>query len=487
MKQFSLRLMCATILALMMTTCSSVAEGTVTFSTPQQPTQTPIPTSVEPTPLSYGSVDVGGHKLMFYCTGQGSPTVILEAGGGGTDATWGMVQSGGDRDYRVCSYDRANLGRSDKAPKPRTFQDIARDLHTLLANADIGGPYILVGHSMGGMLVRVFRDQYPEEVAGLVLVDSAHPDMGPRLLAALPPESVFESQAIRTWRRFLEFQGKSDGRESQNQEGADVQAGNELVKATKPLNDLPLVVISRSPDSSGFPNMPPLPEETSASLSQIWQGMQRELAGLSTHSTQVIAAHAGHMIPTEEPALVIEAIRTLVNETRSRMGETIPPALPTDPTDEAKHTPVILRFDQRTENRDGRRFVHGDFYFTDAGGDAAIVINKVIATSEPMEFLMLDDIILASADEQDREALVTSSWGCGKSSRPYWKTLEYRILDRAGSLSEPVTATITCPATARRISPFLIIGLVVGLSLLVAAAWLLVRYRHVRRAATPLA
>jgi pimeloyl-ACP methyl ester carboxylesterase len=484
LKQLSLSLIvCETILALMMSACSSPA------ATSQQATPTPVSANGEPTPmpLADGLVDVGGHKLRFHCTGQGSPTVILEAGGGGSANTWGMVQSGGERNYRVCSYDRANLGRSGEAPKPRTFQDIARDLHALVVNAYIAGPYILVGHSMGGMLVRVYRDQYPEEVAGLVLVDSAHPEMGPRLLAALPPESLFESKAIKTWRRFLEFQWKSDGRESGNREGPDMQAGNELVKAVKPLGDLPLVVISRSPDSSGFPNMPALPAEISASLSQIWQDMQRELAGLSTHSTRVIADHAGHMIPMEEPGPVIEAIHALVSEVRSRSGETMAPAQPADGTGEAKHTPTILRAAERTENRDGQWRIHHDITFMDAAGDATLVINKVMATSESLNFTISDDIILASADEQKREALVTIPWGCGSVTRPYWIVLEFQILDRAGNTSEPVTFTDTCSATQRPISPFLIIGLVAGLALLVAAAWLLVRYRRARRAATSLA
>src|SRR5512135_2297471 len=100
---------------------------------------------------------LGGHQLWFQCMGQGTPTVILEAGSGANSSYWVDVQSGGERTYRICSYDRANLGRSVKASKPRTYLDMARDLHALLTNAHVEGPYILVGHSMGGLLVRVFR------------------------------------------------------------------------------------------------------------------------------------------------------------------------------------------------------------------------------------------------------------------------------------------------------------------------------------------
>ena len=219
---------------------------------------------------------------------------------------------------RICAYDRANLGLSDKAPKPRTFEDMTRDLHALLVNAPIEGPYILVGHSMGGMLVRLFADQYPEEVAGLVLVDSAHPDMGDRLLAALPPESADEPESFKAWRQYSNFLSASNGRELDNPEGVDAKTSNAQVRAVKSLGDLPLVVISRSPNNPVLAaHMPSLPEETSAKLLQRWQDLQAELMGLSSNSTQVFA-QGGHGIPIEEPQLVVDAILELVNEIRSR-------------------------------------------------------------------------------------------------------------------------------------------------------------------------
>ncbi len=146
MKRYVLpQILGATLLALLMTACTSPFSA----SASQQATPTSIatPGGSTPTPMPDGLVDVGGRKLRFYCTGQGSPTVILEAGGQDHSDVWSMVQSGGDRSYRVCSYDRANLGGSDAAPKPRAFSDMARDLHALLVNAHLGGPYILVGHS----------------------------------------------------------------------------------------------------------------------------------------------------------------------------------------------------------------------------------------------------------------------------------------------------------------------------------------------------
>jgi hypothetical protein len=142
------------------------------------------------------------------------------------------------------------------------------------------------------------------------------------------------------------------------------RASNEQVRAAKPLGDLPLVAISRNPDNSEWASLLALPAETNARLRQIWQDVQRELVGLSTNSTQVIADHAGHMIPTEEPELVIEAIRSLVNEARSRNGEAMPPALPEGQAGASNHTPVILRVAQRTETENGNVTIFEDYTFT---------------------------------------------------------------------------------------------------------------------------
>ena len=487
MKHFSLRLvMCATILALMMTACSSAVESTATFPTPQQPTQTPIPTSAGPTPTTMpnGLVDVGGRKLMFHCTGQGGPTVILEAGGPDDSSVWIKVQSGGDPTYRVCSYDRANLGMSDEAQKPRTFLDMTRDLHILLVNAHIEGPYILVGHSMGGMLVRLYAAQYPGEVAGLVLVDSAHPEMGTRLLAGLPSESIFESKAIRTWRQYLTGLSNSNGREQRNPEGVNLQVSNEQVKASQPPSDLPLVVISRSPSNSDWPSMPTLPTETNAALFQIWQDLQNELAGLSSNSTHIAATHAGHMIPTEEPELIIEAIRKLVNDARSRMGATILPALPGDQTDPA-HTPRILRVVEWQERQNGHLVIHNDIQFTDDAGDAVFVRGTLISADPPGDWSFSPDgFVTVSADDQKNEGVIPNSISCGPQATFVFQKW---IVDQAGNVSEPVTYTYSCLAPQRSVSPLLIIGLVTGLGLLAVAAWLLLRYRRARRAATSLA
>ena len=124
-------------------------------------------------------VDVGGYRLHLHCIGTanpGSPTVILEAGAGMASPSWAWVQSAVGGTTRVCAYDRAGYGWSDPSPMSREAQQVVHELHTLLDRAAITGPYVLVGHSIGGMYARVYAGQYPDEVAGLVLVDSSHPD-----------------------------------------------------------------------------------------------------------------------------------------------------------------------------------------------------------------------------------------------------------------------------------------------------------------------
>jgi pimeloyl-ACP methyl ester carboxylesterase len=135
-------------------------------------------------------IDVGGHRLHLHCAGpleDGGPTVILEAGAGMASPIWAWVQTQVDDTTRVCSYDRAGYGWSNVGPLPRDAKTIAAELHALLESAAIAGPLILVGHSIGGVYTRVYARLYPEDVVGMVLVDSSHPDQlrrSPALKAA---------------------------------------------------------------------------------------------------------------------------------------------------------------------------------------------------------------------------------------------------------------------------------------------------------------
>jgi pimeloyl-ACP methyl ester carboxylesterase len=121
-------------------------------------------------------VDVGGHRLHIHCVGQGGPTVVLDAGTGGMSADWGNVQPEVAKTTRVCAYDRAGMGWSEMGPEPRDAKQISSELHTLLTKAGIEGPYVLVGHSFGGLYAQTYAARYPDEVAGVSLVESSHPE-----------------------------------------------------------------------------------------------------------------------------------------------------------------------------------------------------------------------------------------------------------------------------------------------------------------------
>ena len=122
-----------------------------------------------------GTFPVDGRELYLECTGEGEPTIVLEVGEGRLLADLDVLRAALDPDRRVCSYDRANKGRSGPAPTPRTGEELVSDLHGLLAAADVPGPYVLVGHSAGGLLVQAYAASYPEEVAGVVALNPVPP------------------------------------------------------------------------------------------------------------------------------------------------------------------------------------------------------------------------------------------------------------------------------------------------------------------------
>jgi pimeloyl-ACP methyl ester carboxylesterase len=136
-------------------------------------------TTSPPLPPPGRLIDLGGWRLHLNCTGEArasQPTVILEAGAGDFSVDWSLVQPGVARFARVCSYDRAGSGWSDLGPRPRTMHQIVSELHALLEKAGKRPPYVLVGHSYGGWLVRLYQSTYPSEVAGMVLVESGADD-----------------------------------------------------------------------------------------------------------------------------------------------------------------------------------------------------------------------------------------------------------------------------------------------------------------------
>jgi len=280
--------------------------------------------------VNVGRNDRSSLSMHIYCTGEGSPAVILDSGLGDSYISWRKVQPQIASFTRVCSYDRAGIGYSSPSPGPRTSQTIAEELNALLHAAGIPTPYVLVGHSMGGYDVRVFASSYRNEVVGMVLVDASHPDQDKRF----PPEL---KNMEGTWQREAEFLelmmpfgiprliGLCDDGPVQRAVECNFHTAREGLAelkafpvsasetaATGTLGDLPLAVLSHDPEKPSAE----LPPDLSQPTNEAWEKMQKELAHLSTRGTQTIAKNSSHYIQIDRPDVVVEAVRNVVGQAR---------------------------------------------------------------------------------------------------------------------------------------------------------------------------
>ena len=263
-------------------------------------------------------VDIGGHRLHIWCTGAGDPPVLLETGLGGSSVGWGFVQPEVARFTRVCSYDRAGIGYSDPGPPPRTARRLARELAQLLERAGIRRPVVLVGASIGGFAVRFFASEHGERAAGLVLVDASHEDqahevpalapfvpfLAPvgalRLLGVTfgqPPGSLAPS--VRRFARATRF--RAAGYQAAADEIMHVRESAAEVRSTRRELTIPVVVVTgaRGADAT-------------------WRDLQRDQVRLSRHGCQILAAQSGHAVPVDQPQVVVNAIRAIVDTARGR-------------------------------------------------------------------------------------------------------------------------------------------------------------------------
>lgn len=252
-------------------------------------------------------IDLGGYGLYLNCsawTNKDVPTVILEAGLNNDSDTWTKVQPEIAKFARVCSYDRAGMGTSDPAPaKPGTSQQIVRDLHLLLERAGINGPFVLVGHSFGGLIVRMFASSYPKEVAGMVLVDSVHEEESEKWLSLLPPETRKQMEA-------------SGGRQIRGGEAIDLETSFKQMQSANWRTGVPLIVLSRGRASFSVDDYPPALRSLAPKGEELRLEMQRDLATRSTNSKFVFAERSGHMIQLDEPEVVVNAIREVIQSTK---------------------------------------------------------------------------------------------------------------------------------------------------------------------------
>lgn len=245
-------------------------------------------------------VDVGGRRLYIECIGSGQPTVLLEAGFGGTSQNWADVLPELGRTTRTCAYDRASLGASDAIPGVHDAGDEIKDLERLLDSARIKPPYVLVGHSYGGLLARLFAHAYPDETGGVVLVDAVGRDDWRRGFAAWPKSIA--PKLRRAWAQPIT-------------DGVDRRASAALASGIRTLGDTPLVVISAAREREQYAAFPPSLYRRAA---RFWRLLQNELASLSTDQAHVVALRSDHHIQRadEQPVVVTRAIQAVVRAVR---------------------------------------------------------------------------------------------------------------------------------------------------------------------------
>jgi pimeloyl-ACP methyl ester carboxylesterase len=254
-----------------------------------------------------------GRRIYMECRGSGSPTVILESGAGNGGDIWSFRNPGSHqpevlpavaRLTRVCTYDRPGTSlqdgapsRSDPVPQPRTVAQDVAELHDLLVAAHVRPPYVLAGHSFGGMILRLFAGTYPHQVRGFVSIDAAEEIYYGAYLSLLTPEQINQPD--------LEVSVQSAAAEMWQ------------ARVDKPLRPMPMIVLEHSRDRRRVPNPFGLPPDFPIlQLEQAFEASQNDLASLVPHTRHIIATRSGHYIQLKQPELVIGSIRSVVGQAR---------------------------------------------------------------------------------------------------------------------------------------------------------------------------
>jgi len=243
--------------------------------------------------------------------GSGSPAVILETGLGAEGDEWSRIQRTISEVTLVWRYDRAGRGGSDPAPtSPRSAGMMVEDLHELLRTAAIRGPYLLVGHSFGGLLVRLYAHRYPGEVCGLVLVDAMHPDQFDMIGGALQPSRPDDPPPLRNFRRFWTGGWRDP---ASTAERIDFAASFREMQEVRSLGRLPIHIITAGTAT----HSPFIPEASRPRLQPLWDELQRSFLSLSPLATQSSALNSGHFVQREHPEIIVDAVKALIDQVRA--------------------------------------------------------------------------------------------------------------------------------------------------------------------------
>ncbi len=269
-------------------------------------------------------VFVRDHYMHINCMGEGHPTVVMDSGLGGTSLDWALIQPEVAKYTRACTYDRSGYGWSDSGFGPRTSVNLMSELHMLLHAAGIPGPYVLVGHSFGGFNIRLFANAYPEETAGLVLVDASHEQQFERLERvssgpSLAPRGRFVMYTQPTVPAELPQELKPVALALMSTTATYVAITRELaafrqsaaqVAHNEWLPEVPTVVVTRGERV--------WPETAEGDLKEaIWRDMQEDLVRRNDRAVHLIAHYSGHYIPLEQPGAVSSAVCIVVETARA--------------------------------------------------------------------------------------------------------------------------------------------------------------------------
>lgn len=299
---------------------------------------------------SHQLVDIGGREMNLYCSGQGATTVVFDAPSGEAGWNWFKVQPEVARHTRACVFDRAGLGFSDPAKRPNTAENVAEDLHKLLAGARIKPPYVMVGNSLGGANMQVYAYRYPAEVQGLVLIEPQHEDETSRLDKASQGNlkkvyAMVKEQndyclaaAQKGFKPGSEEQMNCIGKPADDYGpglGAAVVSAmskpaywratvdewdaigvsdEQLRKLRRPFGDLPVIVLTRGVSPYAVPGKPQ--SGLNKAMEDENAAIQKEIAALSTRGKQRVVPGAGHVIHADKPEAVVDAVLEVLHQVK---------------------------------------------------------------------------------------------------------------------------------------------------------------------------